>query len=325
MPTPIRTRGGVRTVIDFRCRKPSNAGRTRASRIVADRIIRVLGEHGADVNQRWCEFESRGQDESDACTSPFGVTPLLMAAMQDDPGAVFLLLQAGANARLENQFGSNALEYARSEAVFFLLLPATVPHTGNYLSEALEYLGRRAPRSLHPGPWDETPLARAIVGDLGGVPLPGPPPKSYPYPYQSVRVGRVRLLLFLGADPNERLTTGGVDWTPLGLAIATKDRDVARQLIFGGADVNSRWSVPIALDGPGTARGVGGGCDVSNGITPLMEAVSLGNGEIVADLLSVDPDLAARDCRNRTAMDLATAGPHAAIVRQLKQYSMTLA
>ena len=95
---------------------------------VADRrgqIIRVLGEHGADVNQRWCEFESRGQDESDACTSPFGVTPLLMAAMQDDPGAVFLLLQAGANARLENQFGSNALEDARSEAVFSCCFLAT--------------------------------------------------------------------------------------------------------------------------------------------------------------------------------------------------------
>ncbi len=98
--------------------------------------------HGADVNQQgWTPLHyaaTKGHMEMmrllmehhaylDA-ESPNGTTPLMMAALYGTPMATKLLLEEGADPRLKNQLGINALAFARK---------ANKPESAQYI-EAFE-------------------------------------------------------------------------------------------------------------------------------------------------------------------------------------------
>ena len=78
-------------------------------------------------------------------------------------------------------------------------------------------------------------LARAIIGAIWAPPLQPLRRRSRGSEaspaaaavYQSGNVERVRGLLSLGADPNQRVSWASVDWTPLGLAVGMRDPQVA--------------------------------------------------------------------------------------------------
>lgn len=171
-------------------------------------IVRLLLRHGADPNSRWCPFESRGTDAGlPPCNSKWGVTPLIMAAALDQADVTYLLLDARADPTLADSAGGSALDYARSEAVFELLLPPLFPNAASRESEAMKYLTSRNPTLGVPGPWNETPLARAIAG--GPLPSLPPPPSRGSASVPSLRAGRVNVLLRVRAR-NDSSDVGGV-------------------------------------------------------------------------------------------------------------------
>jgi ankyrin repeat protein len=300
-----------------------------------DQILRILLTHGADPDQRWCPFESRGDDQSQhSCVSRYGVTPLIWASAADEPGTTFLLLQAGADPTLEDQFGANALDRAHGEAVFYQLMSAISAKRSIRGADVLRYVAERDVKDAVDGPWDETPLTRAISGDAGGIPLaplPRPPapiqgvqgfqPSRIPAArYASRRAGRVRALLALGADPNVRLTRSGVDWTALGLAVEQRDHEIVRALLRDGADPNARWCVPVERVTGSHVYQPEPACTRHSGITALMFASAIGDLTVLGALLERrDVDLALKDWNGRTAIEYAHRASHPDAVYQLRR------
>jgi len=125
-------------------------------------------------------------------------------------------------------------------------------------AEALAFLRGRADAASSSGPWDETPLTRAVVGKQGAFVVPPEPPPQRgvdPRSRRSLAAERTSLILDLGADPNERLTWDGVDWTPLSIAIHRFDFGAARTLLEQGADPALRdWQGRTAADYRTAAR-----------------------------------------------------------------------
>jgi ankyrin repeat protein len=279
-------------------------GLPRAHRM---QIIRLLLQHGADPNARWCFFESRGPlGDTPSCNSPGGVTPLIVAAAMDDAELAESLLDAGADYTLHDWTNATALDVAHSEKMLYLLLGVAFPEPKGRAAHALIYLTERVPRFTPPRPWQQTALARAIVGDLAATPF-SPPPPSSPNPrgptkrdgHHSFGADRTRVLLVLGADPNEQLR-GTADWSPLALAIGVDGVDLVEMLVGYGADVNARWCAPV--DFSRDAHVVRpSGCAVDNGTTPLMSAAMRGDGDIVSSLVSRGADRTLTDWRGRTA------------------------
>jgi hypothetical protein len=107
-------------------------------------IIRLLLQHGADPNARWCPFESRSRDLEKfgirGCTSDGGLTPLIAAAIRNQPDTIHLLLDAGADPALEDVSGSNTLDYAHEDATLLLLQARMFPERSSRNSETLRYL-----------------------------------------------------------------------------------------------------------------------------------------------------------------------------------------
>lgn len=273
-----------------------------------EEIIRMLLQHGADPNMRWCPFETRGNWEGNLappCTSDKGVTPLIMATLLDEPSVTSLLVKAKANPELEDWYGANALDYVRSEGVLVSLQPAFFREKPSR-ADVLRYLNRRHDGPTFsgpfPGPWDETPLTRAICC-AGSWALPPPPPGI------TRTDERVRLLLGLGADPNRRLTWGGVDWTPLGLALFHRDLRDVEALLVAGADPNTRWCVPLRSSRQTKGSMAQPGCDSNTGTTPLMLAASLGSVGAVELLLRHGANRTLTDWQGRTAAQYATGQP----------------
>src|SRR5205823_2799632 len=106
-------------------------------------------------------------------------------------------------------------------------------------------------------------------------------------------------------DPNRRLTWGGVDWTPLALALFHRNVEDVETLLTSGANPNARWCVPLRSHQNERRAVAEAGCDSSAGTTPLMLAVSLGNPDFVELLLKHGADRTLRDWRGRTAVEYA--------------------
>src|SRR4051812_25411147 len=145
-------------------------------------------------------------------------------------GQHFILLKSGADYRLEDSSHRNALDLSRSERVLYLLLTSMFPDSATRSARALSYINLRRSNEPFPRWWEPTALMAAIAGVDGHWMPPPRPASAYPVPAHRDFVGpsfeadRVKVLLALGADPNERPPTG-VDWTPLAVAIAVHGAD----------------------------------------------------------------------------------------------------
>jgi ankyrin repeat protein len=277
-------------------------------------FVRLLLRHGADPNARWCPFESRaGPGNLLGCSSAEGMTPLIMAAVSNQADSTYLLLDAGADPTLTDSSGASALDYAHSDAVFQLLVAAQFRDLASRHASALRYLTERELQGFVPGPWDQTALSTALSGFFAQQ-FPSPPSQGV-----SSRPGdRVRLILSLGADPNERMTWG-VDWTPLALALA-QERSAVESLLRHGADPDARWCTvaPELRQGPWQKQA---GCDPTSGTTPLMFAASMGNDAMVTLLLKYKADPTLRDWNGRTALDHARLAGRATVVGALEPHT----
>jgi len=279
--------------------------------------VRLLLKHGADPNAKWCPYESRGPSEwgSPSCTSAKGMTALMFASTAGRADIVEPLLQAGADAHAKNWVGASALDYAYDEIVFELISRSLFPDLATRDRKALEWLNAYQAEWINIAP-DSTPLMRALLhADAGFVPPPPPPLNATAANYKPYRddrtLGRVRTLLRIGANPNER--TDG-DRTPLSLALQNRALRTARVLLQSGADVNQRWckrflatwavhqSIPNHL----AERGQAPGCNHDNGITPLMWTAAVGDREAVQLLLEFNADRSLSDWADRSVLDYAT-------------------
>ena len=83
--------------------------------------VRLLLEHGADVNQRWCELTPQETPLEPACTIEKGITPLMWAARLGSTESVTLLLDYKADRSLTDWAGRSALHYAKWRNVWDLL------------------------------------------------------------------------------------------------------------------------------------------------------------------------------------------------------------
>jgi ankyrin repeat protein len=299
-------------------------------------ILQLLLRHGADPDARWCPFESRGgyelykQDHVLPCMSSSGVTPLIAAAIFDEADSVYILLDAHADVRLESPLGWwTALDLAGSQAVLQLLVTAMFPDSATRGADALKFLSEHRPTPAFPGFWDETPPAHAIGGNGASLqsfarppsppsplslPLPPPPSPGTVRPRSSWSAERVRFLLRLGAKPNQRLTWGAVDWTPLSLALSERDADVVGVLLDNGADPNARWCSSL-LDLKPDGWKADPACTRENGMTPLMLAASLGDVPDIELLVKHGADPTLKDWNGRTAQDYARTRNNQNIVR----------
>lgn len=82
-------------------------------------FVRLLLQHGADPNARWCPFESRGNGDEKfpTCRSALGTTGLIEAAGFDWVEIVDLLLAAGADPTLRDWHEGTAIDYASDEQI----------------------------------------------------------------------------------------------------------------------------------------------------------------------------------------------------------------
>lgn len=278
--------------------------------------VRLLLDHGADPNARWCPFESRGgYPAMSSCRSAQAATPLIFAAMAGSVEIVELLLRAGADPSRRDWLNGAALDYAYNEVMFEMISRALFPDLRTRDQETLSWL-RKSEAYL--APWNSTPLSRAISLDrIGYVP---PPPHVDGGPYRAAnerQLARVRTLIRIGADPNERATPDGGDWTPLGLALQQGAVRTARSLLQSGADPNQRWCVGYSFvlfkRQTRDSASLDPACTSTNGMTPLMWSASKGAAEAIALLLEFNADRSLTDWAGRTAMDYATT----ADIRQL--------
>jgi len=268
--------------------------------------VRMLLEHGADPNAKWCPFESRGGSESfPSCRSAHAATPLMFAARAGSIEIVDLLLRAGADPSPRDWFNGSALDYAYDEIVFELISRALFPDLRTRDREALSWL-KPFEGYYRRTPWDSTPLSRAIALDGG---LFFPPPSTWSRAGSEPQLGRVRTLLRIGVDPNERATPTGGDWTPLGIALEEGAIRTARVLLQSGADPDQRWCVEYSFNSyrwpPRASNPDRQACRSADGMTPLMWSASKGAREAVALLLEFNADRALTDWAGRTAMDHA--------------------
>ena len=140
-------------------------------------MVGLLLKHRADPNARWCPFESRNSAPGwISCNSKQGYTPLIRASLLDQADTTYLLLDAGADPALKDLSDANALDYARSEPIFFLLQAAMFPDAASRNASTPNYLRQRADSSDSKQPRDETPLARASAGAIAVSTLDPPPP-----------------------------------------------------------------------------------------------------------------------------------------------------
>jgi hypothetical protein len=247
--------------------------------------------------------------------------------MFDSVELVEQLLNAGADPTARDWTNAGALDYAYDEIVFEVISRAMFPKVETRDREALAWLKQYGGRWKGQNAWESTGLSRAIGQMDGGVVPPPPPPpllsptreaegtsaprEFYRAAGESRMLGRVRTLIRIGADPNERASRAGADWTPLGMAMKNGALRVARFLLQHGADPNQRWCVNMIYGSfsgtyPDGAFSKHPSCNQLNGVTPLMNSSAVGDPEQVQLLMEFNADAARNDWAGRTALDYAT-------------------
>lgn len=280
-------------------------------------FVHALVTHGADPNMRWCPYESRGTwDGPGKCTSEAGTFALAWAASLGLTGIVEVLLAAGADPSMQDWTGNSALDYAADDVTFETIARRQFPDLATRDRLSLAWVsGRRRAAYGRERPENATPVLRALSNSVGVVYVPEPPvpPGAFEETVnwhvataaERRAMSRLRPVLRVGADPNERAGWPGYDWTALGVALATKQYRAARLLIDAGANVNQRWCEVLSSDyfrdqGPTDPR-----CTPENGVTPLMWAAASGDLQAVELLLEHAADVTLTNWTGQSAADLA--------------------
>jgi ankyrin repeat protein len=128
----------------------------------------------------------------------------------------------------------------------------------------------------------------------------------------------VKVLLAFGADPDQRLTWRSVDWTPLALAVTTRDSEIVDTLLNYGADPNLWWCVPVLLVNNFVCSKPTG-CSEENGRSPLMAAAASTDGNAARMLLSYGADHTLRDWQGRTALGYAVRAKNEEAINALTE------
>lgn len=222
-------------------------------------MLALLIRHGADVNARWCPFESRlpvyrgvGAGRTmvmPACGAATGVTALQTAARLGRADAVAQLLAAGADGRWEDHQRLTAIELAATEDVFGVIV---VRRFGSEAAAVADYQRRRS-RFEAPALRGATMLAAAV---------------SHRF------YGWTRLELSGSADP-DRVEGNASGMTALQLAVVNGWAEGVALLLDFGADIEGR-SCPDHrwLGGYHASQVDMTGCDPARGLTPLMIAAA---------------------------------------------------
>jgi hypothetical protein len=236
-----------------------------------------------------------------------------MGGLRDIVG---MLLSAGADPEMQDWSGSSALDYAFDEVTFELIARVQFPSLAKRDRQALDWLSGVRGTGYDKGPHVSTPMLRALSGFRGAIEPPVPAPLTFTEAMAretwvtSIAIdrrvtSRVRIVLRIGADPDQRALWQGYDWTPLGVALVAKQYVPARLLLDYGANVNQRWCVNIdwnyfPAEGPTDPR-----CTIENGVTPLMWAAGEGDEQAVKLLLEYAADVTLRNWAGQSAADLA--------------------
>lgn len=280
--------------------------------------VKALLDHGADPNLRWCPLETRGTwwSHGPSCTSETAITALHFAASSGDPEPIELLLAAGASPWIEDWTGATALQYANDEVAFELISRAMFPEFATRDSKALAWVTDFTGNPYIRSPASRTPILRAIEaldGTYIVLPILAPPPPDIAprlipnsILVQRPWLSRLRALLRIGADPNERMIDRGFDWPPLALALWRRSYRQAEILLQHKADVNLRWCTRSGMrDGALVAAAPEAGCTAATGRTALMWSATYGDQKAIRQLLDYGGDPTLRDWQGRTAADLA--------------------
>jgi len=239
------------------------------------RQVRDLLDRSTDVNSR----------------SDDGSTALLWAAHWNDVETATLLVRAGADPNLPNEFRMTPLSQAclngSSPLVDLLLAAGASPNTAIATGETPIMTCARA------GDPDTVALLVARGADVNAA-EPVQDQTALMWAASEHHAVVVSALLEAGADPGARTRRG---FTALHFAARQGDIEVARRLLARGVDIDVR-SVPAVVDeepdDPGRRGGMTSSISESAGSTPLLVATVRGQVPFALFLLEqgADPDAA---------------------------------
>lgn len=220
-----------------------------------------------------------------------GVTPIIIAALQDDGPMVDLLLERGADLN-----GADA-SFAKNRTLHAVVMKGSQAMLEKLLALGADPNGTNA--------LGETPLHLAVADGLHA---------------------KLKVLMEAGADPAFRMNDGK---TPLHVAVESQRIDMVTSLLELGAPVSERdlaRRTPLHLAALAgnyeianllLAHGARTELEDQRGRSALAEAARLGHTSIVTLLLAHGAPVNERDLHGRTPLHHATAGNHNEIVVQL--------
>lgn len=240
-------------------------------------LVDELLAAGADPNAQILDTEA-----SSGNTSP-GPTPIILAAISDDPDIAQRLIDAGADANVANEKGNTALDYSIRNGSFQtvdMLLSNGASVKGREIEIAIEAMRR-----------EEVGIIKRMIEQ--GADLSG-----------KMKDGRTLIELAAAVDTTQILSVlvqhGSAEPEVIQLALrqAVTDGspDAVRALLEAGAD-------PTALD--------------EDGMTLLMHAADRGREDVVALLLEEEVDPNRVDEGGQTAITYALEADHQEIAERL--------